>query len=885
MKLRSLWPILLFALAFVVGLVVLADALPAMSVLQAPDAAPGPAPTSLFRRMLPWMSGAQPSITHDDLLKVFPALVYHELSFILSTALGALAMGVYLRTLGLSIGACLGGGLVLAFSGYHFTLFNAGHRGYFIMMPYAIFMFALAEQALRRPRWFHFALIALCAICGISTQPDVFLLLVMLLAAYGLFRLVQIGADVGAGKYFATVGTRLLAGVVFAAIVFAAFGHGSVRQLFDVMLAGRQEQIARATGAQPGAPAEAKSPEQIQKERDDLWIFATNWSLPPEDTAEFIAPCPRGLDTGNPKGPYWGRLGQSANFAEHADRPFDWLMQRGIYPNFRQHSLYIGAIAVALAMFALFAAAFGLLKPDPDTAFEPGDVRRHSTGIAAFWGAAALIYLVIAMGRYTPVYRLIYALPVMDKIRAPVKFVHLVEVAVAVLSAFGLARLLRPVAARDDRRFRLLGRVFVVAAVAAAAACLLNAQMTGLRDLAPAMKPVLAPLIAAWKVSAEPVHRLMAELHHAAFMRAAWLLGLAGAAVAAVAFSKGAARRAVAVAFCALLVAANVLDTAEVARRFVVVNDVSGKFAGNPIATALKAKGKVDGLSASYLQLVNQPLSGETPFLDTLGMEGVAILDPVTSDTPDSMRVKTLMGFGQDLVKRWKFWGAAAVMSSPQQAREMTRQGLVKVVGLYDLDAKGRIVSARDPMKAQVAVSEPIGMIPSVAVFYGWRAAPAEDAVVRIAQPDFDMDREIVVSGEGVSDASADRRYTPAEWLVAPSETRGSRAVVMARAEKPGMLFIRENRFGGIALAATVNGRRATVHKANGSFIAVPVDAGESTVVLRPAVSAPHIAGTAAALAFAIACLVAFARDARRRTMGPGCAARGAPNLSASAGV
>ena len=865
MKRKNLWPLILFALAFAIALVVFADALPATAVLQAPDATPGFGRTGLLRRMLPLLTGAQASVTHDDLLKVFPALVYHELSFILSTALAALAMGVYLRVLGLPAGACMAGGLAMAFSGYHFTLFNAGHRGYFIMMPYALFMFALAERALIRPRWFHFALIAVCAVAGLANQPDVFLLLVMLLAAYGAFRLVQIASDIGAKAYFKAAGTRLLLGGVLMAAVFAILGYSAVNTLFNVQIAGREKQIAAVTGVKSDTPAADKSEAELRKERDDLWIFATNWSLPPEAMAEFIAPCLRGLDTGNPKGPYWGRLGQSANFADHADQPIDWLMQRGIYPNFRQHTLYLGAIPVALALFALLAACFGLLRPEAEEALKPGDVRRHWTGIAGFWACAAVVCLLLALGRHAPFYRLFYALPMMDKIRAPVKFVHLIEVAVSVLFAFGLARLLRPVAAQDDRRFRRLGQVFVVAAVVASAGCLLRAQLADQQKLLPAIQPLVAPLIATWKVAADPLLRLLASLYQSAFMRAGWMLALAAAGVGAVAFAKPLARRAVAFAFCALLVVANVLDTAEVARRFVVVNDVSGKYAGSLLATAIKAKGKPDGLAYSYLQLTNQPLPPSVPFIDTLGIEGIACLDPTASEGPDSLRVKTLLAFEDDLLKRWKYWGAAAVLASPAQAREMTRTKLVKVVGLYDLDPSMRLVKPRDPMKAQVAVAEPIGMIPPVAVFYGWRAVDSEAAAIeRIAQPDFDMDREITVSGEGIANADADEPFTPARWVVAPSDTRGTKAVVQAVAERPGMLFVRENSLRAVALSATVNGKRAPVYKANGIFIGIPVDAGESTIVIRPTLSAPHIAGTAAAIAFVFFCLAAFIRESLR---------------------
>ena len=302
MKTKSLWPLFLFLVAAAICAVVFIDVLPVMSLMQAPDGTPPIAPTSLLHRMLPWMSGIQPSVSHDDLLRVFPFLVYHELSFIVSTGLLALAMGVYLRVVGLPILACCAGGLAMAFSGYHFTLFNAGHRGYFIMMPYAVFMFALVERCLRNPRWFHFALIPFCVIVGLSTQPDVFAMIIMVLAVYAIFRLVVIASETGFATYLAITWKRLLFGIVIFLVTLAIVGYNTIHHVLTVTLAGRDKQLSELTAPAPDKPEQSKTAEELEAEKNTQWIFATNWSLPPEAMAEFIAPCLRGLDTGNPKG-------------------------------------------------------------------------------------------------------------------------------------------------------------------------------------------------------------------------------------------------------------------------------------------------------------------------------------------------------------------------------------------------------------------------------------------------------------------------------------------------------------------------------------------------------------------------------------------------------
>jgi len=56
-----------------------------------------------------------------------------------------------------------------------------------------------------------------------------------------------------------------------------------------------------------------------------------------------------------------------------------------------------------------------------------------------FWAVAAIIVYLCALGCFTPFYRLVFALPFGDYLRAPVKFVHLLELCTAVLAGYGLA--------------------------------------------------------------------------------------------------------------------------------------------------------------------------------------------------------------------------------------------------------------------------------------------------------------------------------------------------------------------------------------------------------------------------------------------------------------
>ena len=179
-------------------------------------------------------------------------------------------------------------------------------------------------------------------------------------------------------------------------------------------------------GARPGgcqAPAEAPAADNAQ----EAWIFATNWSLPFEATLEFLAPSVRGYESYNPAGPYWGTLGQTHG----------WAPGRQGFVNFRQHSLYLGVLQLLLALFAIGSA---LCRPAADPAAAPYSGRQRSA--VAFWSAVGLVSLLLAFGRHTPLYRLVYALPVLSYLRAPVKFLHLTELSLAILAALGFAALL-----------------------------------------------------------------------------------------------------------------------------------------------------------------------------------------------------------------------------------------------------------------------------------------------------------------------------------------------------------------------------------------------------------------------------------------------------------
>ena len=352
---------------------------------------------------------------------------WQELQYAIAALLAAAGLAYYLRGRGLSRPASYGAGLLLGFCGYWLTLFSAGHAGWFRWMLYGVFAFGLADRAVRKGKLKNWLLLGACIAWASFYQPDLWFLFTAFTGIYFVWCCVR---------------ERKLPdwkGVVAAAAVFFAIGAPSFIHAFGSDLAGRDKQIEESKGTSLSGGA---------KDDDDArWIFVTNWSLPPEESLEFFLPrvngdtsCQMTLALGRRQGsdvkPYTGALG----------RPYG--AEQG---NYRQHSLYVGWVTCLLSLLAVVVGF------------------RRRRGEILFFFFAGVVFWLFSMGRYcSPVYRLVYALPFGDYLRAPVKWHHLTELCLCVLAGFGLDALLSLLRARGVPARIATG---VVAAVALFGAC------------------------------------------------------------------------------------------------------------------------------------------------------------------------------------------------------------------------------------------------------------------------------------------------------------------------------------------------------------------------------------------------------------------------------
>ena len=85
----------------------------------------------------------------------------------------------------------------------------------------------------------------------------------------------------------------------------------------------------------------------------------------------------------------------------------------------RVETLYVGVVPLILAGFAF---------------------RRRWRDSAWFFLALGLLGLLIALGKYTPLYSLVHALPMLGGLRVPARFILLANFSLAALAAIGLQR-------------------------------------------------------------------------------------------------------------------------------------------------------------------------------------------------------------------------------------------------------------------------------------------------------------------------------------------------------------------------------------------------------------------------------------------------------------
>jgi len=317
----------------------------------------------------------------------------------------AIFLGLFLRRNGLGLLAILMMGLVAFCLSTNLTLIYSGHTGKYGVLFFMMLALWCIQKTINNDSLAWAILSGGALGMALLEQQDVALFMGLFWAAYAIHAIVR-----EKGWDWLYLAKRL---VPMACMALWIAGSVSLLQL---------QFQTKDVGVAGGETAEAK------------WEFATQWSQAPDESIGFIAPGYMGWRSGEPEAPYWGRMGRSAG----------WEKTGQGFMNFKLDDWYIGAIPIVLALFAVVFVWKGrqVITSITASGVDGQDWRIWRLEVL-FWGGAAFLSLLLAFGKYIPLYALIYHFPIISSIRNPVKFLHVFQVAMGILAAYGLEAVIR----------------------------------------------------------------------------------------------------------------------------------------------------------------------------------------------------------------------------------------------------------------------------------------------------------------------------------------------------------------------------------------------------------------------------------------------------------
>ena len=483
--------------------------------------------------------------------------------------------------------------------------------------------------------------------------------------------------------------------------------------------------------------------------------YATSYSMPPEEMLNFYLPHFSGLIE-----EYWGR------------NPLKF------------HGEYVGAVVLILAGVAFGAAG-----------------RRKEVW---FWGIAAAIATLVALGGHTPFYRLWYLLPMMKVVRAPAMIFYIAQLAIAVFAAIGLERLLRE---GVQRRYLIGWGAFALVVLVLAGG---GALTTFAQSISPSER---------YDFIAQHTRSLIGGAVRSFIFAAACIAVMWAVATKRLGGVRGAAA----------LVALATLDLWSVNRRY---------FRFSPPARALYGS----NAAIQYLQQLEEP--GRAIAL-SLGEGGFG--DPVfTGDALMAHRVRTVTGHQGNELQRWVDLAGVKSPAPPpnlfkREFRRLTNTRFwitdvelptehSQLPGMRFIRRVGPVsnASGREVWLFELEESNPAAWLtPLVA------EAGAEAIRATVMDPSFDVRRASLFDSSGAVDGQA-VTSAPRPLAIAARtrylSARDIRVELDTPAPAGSALVVSENWYPG--WIARVDGRPATAARADYSFIGVPLPEGARRIEL-----------------------------------------------------
>jgi hypothetical protein len=682
----------------------------------------------------------------------------HAIDLILSSLL--LAGFLRLRRCGLP--ACLLGALTAFWVGSNFTLTYAGHIGKFGVVLFASAALYCIEKTAqtRRIPW---AVLAGGALGAMFTeQQDSALFMALLLGPYLLFALWREDK-----KAFLKSLLKLAAPAFVIALLVAS----------HALIGGYR-------GAVQGVTSQSAENPQAK------WEFSTQWSWPPEESIDFIAPGYTGWRSGEPAGPYWGRMGRSA----------EWESTRQGFMNFKLENTYLGILPLMLALFAVVR----------------GVGRREERADTIFWSCAAGVTLLLAFGKYFPLYGALYHLPVINNIRNPNKFLQVFQIAVAVLAAFGAEELFN----REEKNRR---NKFMWVAAGAAGVLLLGALSASFSR---------SEAVAGFAAQGWPIQmaQVIAANQAKALWHAAIMAGVAAALFAVVPLigrnlKAGRASSRVWKSMLAAVVLLVAGDAALLSRHYI-----------QPLPGSLIAENDVTRILKQQLGVQRVALTTQESFYNSwltylFPYHDIRAFNITQMPRMPEEYSRFLGTLGKNPLRMWRLAGVTHLMG-PAQVTAQLPAGEYETVFSYNVSGtpEGDILvfpatAARPGQQVILRDRQPA---PRFALIAGWKKASDDAALAELADPKVPMFGNVLLAPDANVPASSGQGIT---GTVEVLSYKAGYVRLRTQSEHAAMLRIADKFDPG--WRAALDGQSAAVLRADYLFQAVYVPAGMHEVELK----------------------------------------------------
>lgn len=329
---------------------------------------------------------------------------FSRLYAMVSLLVFGLSAWCFFRQSRLSPIACILGGVAAIFNSTFFSVACWGMSPH--VLTAAMSFLALAALVDTSPRypWLRVILAGFAVGMGVAEGADVGAIFSLYIAAFIVY---QAGIAEGSRVRNLAVGLGRLA-VVAACAAFLA--SQAIYGLVNTSIKGIVE-------ARPDRQTDTQH-----------WDWATQWSLPKEETLGLIVPGLFGYRMDTPGGgEYWGKIGRDPVWDEYSKNGSQGPSPDG-FLRYTGSGYYIGVLVVFIACWVVMQSLRG-----KNSVF---NLERRKW--LWFWLGVSVISLLLAFGRFAPFYRLVYVLPYFSTIRNPVKFLYLFSFTSIIFFAFGV---------------------------------------------------------------------------------------------------------------------------------------------------------------------------------------------------------------------------------------------------------------------------------------------------------------------------------------------------------------------------------------------------------------------------------------------------------------